>query len=541
MEVISPASAGTEAILRRILATGQHLVDITKSSAYHPLHENPDYTPTLHLPEPPDITPALITAGAHHPLAVEMNQAYRKRACELKVFHEAAFTRIARHCSRLVSPCTEHPDRNLTEAFTRTYLKHLQALQTEGVTMLMARLSSAISLKAGNETDRRRQRSFNHDYVPLLEHFFEENPFPSHADKVFLAKKSGMSYRQIHVWFQNRRNRIKKEGKVLRRKPMGEGALLPLDRLYQSMARYTVPGAQLQRAREKSTKVELNLTQPVTPQSGQLDTIAPPHAFPTPYPPSCSYDPFPLVPPLGMSSSSALPWFRKQSTVQSRPSVIDISELVELFSQLHVREDSNRHNRLPKLDASAATVSITYRPFPAPLPAFTPQKVTCTLASPTNILLPTVAAPPHRLHVFRSPSPKCKPATLLPSTQSRSRAKVCKTAPLPRRIPHHSGVTQSETIVSEPEAPVSHPSSTISSRTSSCSPDGRRSDNNDRNSMSPSTDDLSTPESSPPQTQLQCHSPSVNPMEFSWDCRDFICCPSLQRNGLQLQFGLPSR
>ena len=37
-------------------------------------------------------------------------------------------------------------------------------------------------------------------YLPLLEHFFDENPFPTHADKVFLAKKSNMQYRQIHVW-----------------------------------------------------------------------------------------------------------------------------------------------------------------------------------------------------------------------------------------------------------------------------------------------------------------------------------------------------
>lgn len=38
------------------------------------------------------------------------------------------------------------------------------------------------------------------EYVPLLEYFFEENPFPTHADKAFLAKKSAMKYRQIHVW-----------------------------------------------------------------------------------------------------------------------------------------------------------------------------------------------------------------------------------------------------------------------------------------------------------------------------------------------------
>lgn len=34
----------------------------------------------------------------------------------------------------------------------------------------------------------------------MLEAFFAEEQFPSRADKLFLAKKAGMSYRQIHVW-----------------------------------------------------------------------------------------------------------------------------------------------------------------------------------------------------------------------------------------------------------------------------------------------------------------------------------------------------
>ncbi len=40
-------------------------------------------------------------------------------------------------------------------------------------------------------------------YLPVLEAFFAENQFPSRADKNFLAKKSGMTYRQIHVWVRN--------------------------------------------------------------------------------------------------------------------------------------------------------------------------------------------------------------------------------------------------------------------------------------------------------------------------------------------------
>lgn len=60
----------------------------------------------------------------------------------------------------------------------------------------------------------------------MLEAFFAEEQFPSRADKMFLAKKAGMSYRQIHVWvsvtrdflssylmlwqFQNRRTRTRR-------------------------------------------------------------------------------------------------------------------------------------------------------------------------------------------------------------------------------------------------------------------------------------------------------------------------------------------
>jgi hypothetical protein len=40
--------------------------------------------------------------------------------------------------------------------------------------------------------------------------------------------------------FQNRRNRMKKEGQVLRKKAVAEGATLPLDDLYQRMEKFIV-------------------------------------------------------------------------------------------------------------------------------------------------------------------------------------------------------------------------------------------------------------------------------------------------------------
>lgn len=74
-----------------------------------------------------------------------------------------------------------------------------------------------------------------------------------------------MTYRQIQVWvcrsigvhqalvlkipkFQNRRNKMKKEGKVLRKKVVAEGATLPLDSLYQRMEKFI-----LEKERKAST------------------------------------------------------------------------------------------------------------------------------------------------------------------------------------------------------------------------------------------------------------------------------------------------
>jgi hypothetical protein len=42
------------------------------------------------------------------------------------------------------------------------------------------------------------------------------------------------------IQFQNRRNRTKKEGKTLRKKPTNEGATNPLDKLYERMKGYMV-------------------------------------------------------------------------------------------------------------------------------------------------------------------------------------------------------------------------------------------------------------------------------------------------------------
>ncbi|KAK1216068.1 hypothetical protein PQX77_021299 [Marasmius sp. AFHP31] len=52
-----------------------------------------------------------------------------------------------------------------------------------------------------------QKRPFNHAYIPVLQLYFSMNPMPRAADRKHLATDSGMSARQIEVWFQNQRRR----------------------------------------------------------------------------------------------------------------------------------------------------------------------------------------------------------------------------------------------------------------------------------------------------------------------------------------------
>nr|AOC97529.1 HD2 protein [Volvariella volvacea] len=61
--------------------------------------------------------------------------------------------------------------------------------------------------------------SFKTEFTPLLERYFAQNAYPSAPDRTTLARKTGMTIRQIEVWFQNHRNRAKRNGKVLPRIP----------------------------------------------------------------------------------------------------------------------------------------------------------------------------------------------------------------------------------------------------------------------------------------------------------------------------------
>ncbi|KAG6819101.1 hypothetical protein H0H93_015466 [Arthromyces matolae] len=104
-----------------------------------------------------------------------------------------------------------------------------------------------------------KKRVFNHEYTPFLEKYFDFNAYPSAPDRAMLARKSMMSPRQIEVWFQNHRNRAKKEGRALRRlpsRPAPSDRNLALETLEKEMPYFAIP--ELERRTTKSQRNQVN-------------------------------------------------------------------------------------------------------------------------------------------------------------------------------------------------------------------------------------------------------------------------------------------
>lgn len=364
-------------------------------------------------------------------------------------------------------------EEKIAAAITSIYLKKVSALVDECIALAQSRVSTRKLTR-----DQTKSSGFNYGYIPLLEHFFEENPFPTRADKSFLAKKSGMTYRQIHVWFQNRRNRSKKDGRILRRKPIGEGATLPLGPLCQRMKKYIMTGHKVHEVKvsswaQKSGRNGLrdrrhtfsgeSTNPPQSPEPIQVEhgnvlvcSLSPPHAFPSLYPPCCSYDPFPVK--KGLHVFESPDWHRRCISVPICSKAPDLDELIERFSQLCVR-DARPYDTAPCTAATAAaTCAITVVPSSAPHPALIRSMADAFSLRPSLVPLPSVPASTLRLCAFRTfSSPKAFLAPNGPALQVLpGKSETRKFAPLPLHAPRsppssrHSSLSLTGAEVSPP-------------------------------------------------------------------------------------------
>jgi len=539
-------TTSVESILKQILHGVQQIQCLTQScvstSSSSPACQSLPPQPFIanfSLPDPPPIQPALIAAGACSEIALAMDHAYQKRAADLQALCRSAVTQVCSNQAQYPSKFRYVSEQKVLSVFTELYLKQLVAWREQGVA-LFCKYSLGDKSQTSSCTSK-----FNHEYVPLLEYFFAENPFPTHADKAFLAKKSAMTYRQIHVWFQNRRNRMKKEGQVLRKKPMAEGATLPLDNLYQRMEKFVVPEERKAStlhpcSPDSPTKQGDEMMSMADNRCNPLEPVAPLHAYPSSYPPSCSYDPFPSR--NGVTNFGSPKWLRCPMTIAVRRPILDIDELVDRFSRINVLDDSGSRAR-GSVDSFAAVAAITVVPFPAPLPALI--RGTPTYIAPVHTPLYSVPATAARRHVFDTPSPQSRPITLVPASETPKgqKARRRKMAPLPKRIPHRNPVSHRGVTPAISEASVALPSPSPSSHSRSSSSGSESSSQSRLFSSASST--LSSPSGvmTPPpfpSPSTQFTSPSTSLYNFSSDMTDLFGdaldnVPS-PAEGLQLDF-----
>ncbi|KAF8119221.1 hypothetical protein EV363DRAFT_1201276 [Boletus edulis] len=402
--------------------------------------------PRIRLPDPPSLYPTLITIGAEERVAREMDRAYNVRALELRSYYEQsisdAFAAIAD------SPFPYDFEKRILDKFASLYLTRVKSWIEDGVTVYKSSRKPVKLAPSDVEVPRNTnsRTAFNTDYIPLLEHFFDENPFPTHADKAFLAKKSGMAYRQIHVWFQNRRNRTKKANGSRRKRPTREGATRPLDSLRERAGKYTVYNEQPSHSPLEASHSGHSNEQNSTPGKRSSEKVlhhtaeddntldrraAPAHAFPSPYPPVRACESFPLESCGQMFS--AFQWARRPNHVtSSQPHKTDIDDLVDRFALL-----STISKKLWGMRASlAATCFITTRPPAAPHPALIkPAEVVSLPARRSSF--PIVRASQPTTQAFTRPTASSTPIPPLshPDNVSSSRRKV---SPLPNRYPRQS-------------------------------------------------------------------------------------------------------
>ncbi|KAI6095339.1 hypothetical protein F5141DRAFT_723284 [Pisolithus sp. B1] len=365
------------------------------------LHATTDHNPnvppvSVQVPKPPPLLSRLLEAGAPQHLAQEMHTMYLDHAKKLRSRYMSVISRLQKELPRLPADGVRTFHDQLVPLLLRTYTKALHDWVREGVDMFHNRQPAA-QKKPFNQT-------FNHDYVPLLEHFFDEDPFPTHADKTFLARKSGMSYQQIHVWFQNRRSRSRRVGKVLRKKPMPDGPASPLC-------------------------VGSCVTKPAETITDEICRDEP-KKFDSPGQPLDYY----AVSRLMGSAQTELKfdpswWPRRPCLANPRRPSFDMDRLVEKLSQLSVRDRTSGRNKRHADSLRyplAATSSITVMPPPTPHPALIRRRDVSLSPLPPLVVPRTSASRSTRSQAFNAPNPSPSSKLLAPPAVLHCSESPCK-------------------------------------------------------------------------------------------------------------------
>ncbi|KAF8508001.1 hypothetical protein JB92DRAFT_3098152 [Gautieria morchelliformis] len=201
---------------------------------------------------------------------------------------------------------------------------------------------------------------FEPEYVPLLEFALEINRHPSLEDKKHLAGISGLSYRQVKVWFQNHRSRKDTPAKSKRVRPPAPKTFEEMKERLGDSARET-----LSKAHPLLKKINLDPTEHYGDTPPELSTHAASSGVTedAPSPGSCSDE------RVELTDYGLLPWHTAttpstlKTSVHAYPAVYQPSQLtsdpcvIAPHAWLRDRRANMRESIDPMPEAVADTLS----------------------------------------------------------------------------------------------------------------------------------------------------------------------------------------
>nr|AEX07900.1 HD2 homeodomain mating-type protein [Volvariella volvacea] len=166
---------------------------------------------------PPSLEPILAQYCLPHYQHQQLLHSYETAALKMR---QRTIDAYRSYLSQLTQtePQPRHIVKTARSTFQVRYERQLEEFERICRTAAESYVATTTPASISSEKQERKERlPFKAEFTPLLENYFAKNAYPSSADRTVLAKKSGMTQRQIEVWFQNHRNRAKKEGRQLAR------------------------------------------------------------------------------------------------------------------------------------------------------------------------------------------------------------------------------------------------------------------------------------------------------------------------------------
>ncbi|KAH8099337.1 hypothetical protein BXZ70DRAFT_293416 [Cristinia sonorae] len=361
---ISPSRIQSSDSLRRIADSARSLLTSIgpAPSVFEPSTPLVDIKDTIaFIPPAQPITSLLISRGLPHDTSRRISDAYVHKAGVFKRECETQFAQVLRHWKSGLH--TSLDSERILSAMQSAYIQRYQANLKEWQQLLIAKTFSHTAAQDVQEMNElpllEKKSTFRPESVPFLEKAYANNAYPNRSEKESLAWETGMEYKQINIWFQNRRARSKKDGQTPKRTATFAVASSSYSRS-PSAARTTTP--------LPDSNNTINNISPLSPSArpgvneSSMDCLScfqrPPHAYPAPYPPVCASDPFPVRNGCGSFDS---PWPRKCATRAVRSSLLDMDTLITGMVNLALADET--------CNSSVPLATFTIVPARAPLPA----------------------------------------------------------------------------------------------------------------------------------------------------------------------------